>query len=114
MLTVLFWIAIWFALFLVTAWCFAIYVAVRPKWTKLHWSTKIVYGVPVLIGYVADWFAGLALKIVWYREVPDLTAATISQVTQSHFWDSKVALFIFSQILIIDPTHLGGIPKKPQ
>lgn len=101
------------ALFLFTAYAFAAYIGVRTRWMQLHLATRIIYAPLALIGYAADWLFGATVLSIYFLELPDLTEATISQRTQKHFWDSKLAAFIFSQICILDPGHIGGIPPKP-
>jgi hypothetical protein len=111
---ILFWTLIAAGLFLYTAWAFAIYIGVKNAYKQFDLPMKITYGVPVITGYITDWLFGATVLTLWFLELPDLTEATISQRTQKHFWDSVVARYIFTRILLIDPVHLGGAPEKPR
>lgn len=102
-----------FVLFFYVMIAFAVYVALNKSFSSLHWFTKTVYGLFVYGGLAADFILGNTVFMVWLGGAPSWQEGTISHRTKANYYNSKLAKFIWDEIMKIDPTHLGGMPKKP-
>lgn len=94
--------------------CFLIYTIVAPKWTNLHWTTKLVF-LPVIVVFgpldviLFNWILGT----IFYRELPlgSKFCWTFSKRLVNHLrdtdWTGPITRWIWNEyILHFDPNHM--------
>lgn len=100
-------LAVTLILFLFT--CYLLWTVLRGRWRERHWSVKLLF-FWVWIGYPVDLVIGAFFSVLW-ADV-QLNRLTLSEFCHRHYYDSKVARFIWDEYIIwADPNHLGGTPK---
>lgn len=86
--------------------CYVVYVFFNKtgKWTGLHWTGKLLLGVPVFVGFIEDNIIGGLFGLLSFDV--QLNGLPLSFWVQRHYATSIVARWIWDKYIgYIDPTH---------